>query len=81
MTTTHVRAKGAMQALVNGSGKSRRAVSLSLGLGENVLTSYASRGVIPGLPLIARIASVCGYTMQFVKDNDTIVIDPEEDND
>lgn len=79
MATTHTTARGVLQALVNGSGKSRRAVSLSLGFSENALGSYASRGIVPGLPLIARIAAACGYIMQFVKGDETIVVDPEED--
>lgn len=79
MATTHTTAKGALQALVNGSGKSRRAVSIELGLSENFLGSYSSRGKIPGLPLIARIAAACGYIMQFVKGGETIIVDPEED--
>ena len=79
MATTHTTARGALQALVNGSGKSRRAVSIELGLSENFLGNYASSGRIPGLPLMARIAAACGYIMQFVRGDETIVVDPKED--
>lgn len=79
MATTHTTAKGALQALVNGSGKSRRAVSIELGFHENTLANYSNKGMTPGLPLMARIAAACGYIMQFVKGDETIVVDPKED--
>lgn len=79
MATTHTTAKGALQALVNGSGKSRRAVSIELGFHENTLANYSNKGMTPGLSLMARIAAACGYIMQFVRGDETIVVDPEED--
>lgn len=68
-----------MQAVINGSGKSRRAVSIELGFHENAITKYINRGTVPGLNLMAQIAAACGYIMQFVKGDETIVVDPEED--
>ena len=80
----HVRPADAMRAVINGSGMSRRQVSIMLGFNENMLGSYANtRNAntkrIPGLSLMARIADVCGYTLQLVKGDEVIVIDPPTD--
>jgi len=78
MATTRTTAKGALQAVINGSGKSRRAVSIELGFHENTLANYSNKGMTPGLSLMARIAGACGYQLQLVKGDEVIVIDPEE---
>jgi len=80
----HVTPIDAMQAVVNGSGMSRRQVAIKLGFNENTLgtysnTSNAKTKSIPGLALMARIADACGYTLQLVKGDDVIVIDPPND--
>lgn len=80
MTTTHVSPKGAIQAVVEGSGKSKRQVSTDSGYNKSMLGYYTSKGVIPNIGIMAKVASVCGYTLQLVKGSDTIIIDPEDDN-
>lgn len=80
----HVSPNDAMNAVIDGSGFSRRQISIRLGFNENTLGSYANtRNAntkrIPGLSLMARIADVCGYTLQLVRGDEVIVIDPPTD--
>lgn len=80
----HVSPNDAMNAVIDGSGFSRRQISIRLGFSENTLGSYANtRNAntkrIPGLSLMARIADVCGYTLQLVRGDEVIVIDPPTD--
>ena len=80
----HVSPNDAMNAVIDCSGFSRRQISIKLGFNENTLGSYANTKNantkrIPGLSLMARIADVCGYTLQLVKGDEVIVIDPPTD--
>lgn len=79
MNVTHVSPKGAIQSVVEGCGKNRRVVSIELGFTERMLSHYVNAGKTPGLALMSRIADACGYTLQLVKGDDVIVIDPPEE--
>ena len=62
--------------MVNGSGMSRRQVSLQLGHHENFITTKIQERGIPKVDTLAEIAAVCGYQLQLVGHGETIVIDP-----
>ena len=67
---------GAISAAVNGSGKSRRQVSIDLGRNETFIGTAIQRRRDVQTSVMAEIAAVCGYQLQLVGHGETIVIDP-----
>ena len=69
---------GAIGAMVSGSGKSRRQISLEMGRHENFLTTKIQERSSPRADSLAEIAAACGYQLQLVGHGEVIVIDPPE---
>lgn len=66
----------AVSTMIRRSGKSRRQISLELGLHENSITTLVQKGNVPKTEKLAEIAAACGYQLQLVGHGETIVIDP-----
>lgn len=65
----------AMRHMVNMSGKSTRAVSRDIGIADTFVGMTLSRKSVPKLDTFADIAEACGYEVQIVGHDETIVID------
>lgn len=56
----------ALRQIVDGSGKSRRAVSFELGKSENYLSSTIAQRGVPSCATLSSVARLCGYKLALV---------------
>lgn len=79
MTTVHTTAIGAMQQMIASTGKSRIALSREMGRSDTYLTTKLQEKSKPRTDTLSQLANLCGYTLQLVRGDDVIVIDPPND--
>lgn len=65
----------ALRHMVSMSGKSTMAISRDMGIAEKYVGMTISRKSVPKLDTFADIAEACGYEVQIVGHDETIVID------
>lgn len=79
MKVVHTTATGAMQHMMERTGKSRIALSREMGMSDTYLTTKLQERSKPRTDTLALLANVCGYKLQLVRDDEVIVIDPPTD--
>lgn len=72
----------AIKAAANEAGKPLYAIGRGMGLSDNYVNNWTSRGSVPRCDTMARMADVCGYSLALVpRDSvppDALVIDPPQ---
>ena len=70
---------GAINSMIRGSGKSRRQVSMEMGRNEGYVSTTVQTRARPRVDVLVEIAKACGYELQLVGHDETIVIDNKPD--
>ena len=70
----------AINAMVRGSGKNRQQISLEMGRSKTYLTATVQKKVRPRTDVLVEIAKACGYKLQLVGHDETIVIDNKSES-
>ena len=78
MSTRYTSVRGLVDALVDGSGKSRSKVSQEIGRNAYFLSKTVNRGSVPNVGLVNEVAHACGYEMVFRSDAEEVVVTPPE---
>lgn len=76
----HTTPRGAMQHMINSTGKSRIALSKELGRGDTYVTSAIQKKSTK-VDTITELAKVCGYELLLRGQDTEIVIDPPDKED
>lgn len=79
MKVVHTTATGAMQHMMESTGKSRIALSREMGMSDTYLTTKLQERSKPRTDTLSLLADLCGYTLQLVRGDEVIVIDPPTD--
>lgn len=69
----------AIRRMCDESGVGPTQVSQAIGRARTFLSATLSRGNIPRVDTMAKVAQACGYRLILESDTDRIVIDPTEE--
>jgi hypothetical protein len=65
--------------MLDGAGISNAEASRRLGSERTVINAYTTRGKMPTLPSLVKVASVCGYEVHIIGHGEDITVEvPEE---
>ena len=67
----------AVRHMCEQSGKGVVGVSQALGKSKMYLSALISRGSYPRTDTLVQIARACGYTVELVREDERIVLEPE----
>lgn len=67
---------GAVQQMIQASGKTREDVSRELGLYKTSMSDLINKGRSPSISRLAEIAQVCGYDLRLVGHGEAIHVMP-----
>ena len=63
--------------VVNGSGKSKSSLALSMNRNRWFINDYTTKGRTPSVPLLFEIIAACGYEVHIIGHGEDIVVEVE----